>query len=498
MPDNESSQLGITMTFDEFKNKWLGRRVDYDHVLDFQCVDLIRQYIYECYDIPGGGGVPSAINYWTTTPPVLLTKFAQVSNTEAQKGDIVILWGLPGNANGHIGIATGALTGTSVEILEQNGQTGNGSGTGGDAIRTRFVSRSRIAGLLRPIVTRAPISRQITDCAPTMKYVARPGSRMWNLGLDDWDYMVANPVGIASDDQVFEAQATLIHSAFPQECYYLPDKNNTVGWNVKDCDVYIPPAVPYVPPAPKLEARPVDYYTVLPDVIKFYKNVDDAKDDKGALGVKARGQYIELARDGMAVKLVKNNSDVGADFWINEYDNKLEVATPSLPVDIIQPPSTPVDVVPPPAPVGHSLRADGKPVMFYANNQVPIDVQDLANPTEVLHMEPYNNDQPIPVVQWFEKDGVKYYRAQKVAKAGWWYGIRADLLEEVQEKALDVNHDGKVNLADIGYIIQDYIVTPSKRAYTKAHDLGILDKAVHVTTKVHKQVIDGFQSRRSK
>jgi CHAP domain-containing protein len=138
------------MTYKYFQNKWLGRRVDYDGVARFQCVDLIKQYLNECYGLkPGAWG--NAIDYWNRTRPEVLQKFSKVYNSNAKEGDIVVLYGVNGNPYGHIGVATGGLTPESVEILEQNGSTGGGSGTGNDAIRKRFKPRYRVAGLLRPI-----------------------------------------------------------------------------------------------------------------------------------------------------------------------------------------------------------------------------------------------------------------------------------------------------------------------------------------------------------
>jgi hypothetical protein len=31
----------------DFKNKWLGKRIDYDKAYGYQCVDLIKQYLDE-------------------------------------------------------------------------------------------------------------------------------------------------------------------------------------------------------------------------------------------------------------------------------------------------------------------------------------------------------------------------------------------------------------------------------------------------------------------
>ena len=144
------------MTYADFAKKWLGKRVDADGAFAYQCVDLIRQYIHEKHGAPKTGAWGNAIDYWTRTNSNVLKYFTRVSGHNAKVGDIVVLHGLPGNPYGHIGIATGRSNATQVEILEQNGSTGKGGGTGGDAIRTRFISRSRVAGLLRPKTATAP------------------------------------------------------------------------------------------------------------------------------------------------------------------------------------------------------------------------------------------------------------------------------------------------------------------------------------------------------
>lgn len=114
----------------------------------YQCVSLVKEYLRGFGLNPGHWG--HAIDYWGRTHPDILTRFDRVQTSAAEQGDIVILLGLPGNPYGHIGISTGRLDPASVEILEQNGQTGGGTGMSGDRIRTRFVARGRVAGVLRP------------------------------------------------------------------------------------------------------------------------------------------------------------------------------------------------------------------------------------------------------------------------------------------------------------------------------------------------------------
>ncbi|HET8709264.1 MAG TPA: CHAP domain-containing protein [Candidatus Saccharimonadales bacterium] len=131
------------MTYATFKKEWTGRRVDYDHVYGYQCVDLILEWCKE-------NGIPSgvwgnAIDY-ATHPTATFTKhFADVTKQTWQPGDVVVLKGLAGNPFGHIGLFDHA----SLYILEQNA-TGSGDGKGRSAIGVyRNIPKSRIARVWR-------------------------------------------------------------------------------------------------------------------------------------------------------------------------------------------------------------------------------------------------------------------------------------------------------------------------------------------------------------
>lgn len=139
------------MTYPEFESAWLGKRVDTDGYpvgAIYQCVDLIKEYLNQVFSIPYGA-FGNAIDYWANTVPAIAAKFDRVTGTPKQ-GDIVVINGTASNPYGHIGVATGAVTSTTTEILEQNGGTGSGNGTGTNAIRKRFIKNNTIAGLLRP------------------------------------------------------------------------------------------------------------------------------------------------------------------------------------------------------------------------------------------------------------------------------------------------------------------------------------------------------------
>ena len=130
------------MTYLEFKKKWLGKRVDVDKINDYQCVDLIKAYLLECFSIPNGS-YGDAVDYWLTPNAAILKKFVKVIDAPKQ-GDIVILnQAMP---YGHIGIIDSPTT-----YIEQNGGSGNGDGLGTNAIRSKKLSKNLIFGLLRPV-----------------------------------------------------------------------------------------------------------------------------------------------------------------------------------------------------------------------------------------------------------------------------------------------------------------------------------------------------------
>lgn len=161
------------MSYQSFATKWMGKITNPDKVFGYQCVDLVVEYMHDEFGIPVGG-YGNAIDYWYRTSSVVLKKFIKVPGSAAKQGDIVILSGINGNPDGHIGIASGKTNLLTVEILEQNGSTGTGHGTGGDVIRLRSVPRWRIVGLLRPAPVAAPAASY---------YVVRAGDTVTKICL---------------------------------------------------------------------------------------------------------------------------------------------------------------------------------------------------------------------------------------------------------------------------------------------------------------------------
>lgn len=179
------------MTYQDFKNEWNGRRVDYDHVYAYQCVDLILEYVKECYGLASGVW-GNAIDYWNKPTPTLLTKFEKVQGTQAQQGDIVVLNGLAGNPYGHIGICD-HQDNSGIWILEQNAM-GDATGTGRSAIGVyRAIPLSRLAGLLR---AKSDVIAPPTP-APARQTVFLPADvRSWRL------YRVGSGLRPNTSDQI--------------------------------------------------------------------------------------------------------------------------------------------------------------------------------------------------------------------------------------------------------------------------------------------------------
>lgn len=192
------------MTYTNFKSEWNGRRVDYDHVYAYQCVDLILQYVKETAGLATGVW-GNAIDYWNKPTAVLLQKFDKIATQTPQQGDIVVLYGLSGNPYGHIGICD-SVASTTVRLLEQNA-TGSADGLGRSAIGVwRDIPKSRIAGVLRlkaPVVAPAP--------PPARSTVFLPSSvRTWAA------YRVGSGLRKGTSDQI----ATLTPYAYPPGLTY--------------------------------------------------------------------------------------------------------------------------------------------------------------------------------------------------------------------------------------------------------------------------------------
>lgn len=134
------------MYYPSFKAEWSTRRIDYDHVYSFQCVDLILEFCKEVCNLSTGIW-GNAIDYANHPTQVFKDNFERVAVSYKQ-GDVVVLNGLPGNPYGHIGLWDHQDS-NGVWLLEQNA-TGSGDGLNKSAIGVyRAIPLSRIAAVWR-------------------------------------------------------------------------------------------------------------------------------------------------------------------------------------------------------------------------------------------------------------------------------------------------------------------------------------------------------------
>lgn len=462
-----------------FKTKWLGQRIDFDHTYGYQCVDLVRQYFYENYGLgDAAGGVGGAINYWNNTPRGVLSKFDRVDGSAARNGDVVILYGLPGNPYGHIGIGTGNINDTKVEILEQNGSTGNGSGVGPDAIRTRWVDRTRVAGLLRPKEeTPAPQPTQLapsTGDAYTVERIADKQIKLnkhptseWDLSHTEWAGFETNPIN-HEGGEVLTVRAIATHRL--GGAYYMQNPDVSRGFNLVDCEDYTAPVVEAPVPTPenyathytyeKLET-PLKLQIKSDGLNKWDLNFDDYKNVKSVEQFKKGDLFVAYGR--------ASRNDLGHEvYFMTEADFGTAPGTAhGVNTVDLEPYAEPV-VTAPTEPVvdaeaTETLPAsDGEAIEVHVTPTDPNKWKESFNTvasgdytaTEsvvVKDLEQIHQDkqlykgQVVHAAGSFTKDHITYLRTKKAASDGLWYGvpITAAELDELDED------DDVFSLADI-------------------------------------------------
>lgn len=160
------------MDFLSFITHWLGKTTNIDGVAGVQCVDLIKQYLYDCFNFavrPMG----DALQWWTNTNKELLKIFDRIDSKAPRAGDIVVLYGLNNPRVNHIVICTQNAVGGFFEALEQNGHNSGEDVQPGDEVRKRLIPVSRIAGLLRP--------KSYINPSTIEYYIIKKGDTFWDL-----------------------------------------------------------------------------------------------------------------------------------------------------------------------------------------------------------------------------------------------------------------------------------------------------------------------------
>jgi len=102
-------------SYEEFIKEVDGTSFDVDHVSGIQCVDLIKKYMKECFEINIPLNFGNAIDYYTgfEKKKLLYENFIKIKNTPEfipEKGDIFVWNEKRGKGAGHVAICTGEGT----------------------------------------------------------------------------------------------------------------------------------------------------------------------------------------------------------------------------------------------------------------------------------------------------------------------------------------------------------------------------------------------------
>lgn len=139
------------LTSTEVLAKWLGKRVDYDKASWYQCVDWVKQYCLESYNIKlwsfGGSAFTGWENKSNTFPPNTWKRILNTSTAVPLNGAVVFFAPTKKNPYGHVAIVAQGSTQQHLNIVEQNGGNGNWDGLGDNAIRERTVRYTAYAWL---------------------------------------------------------------------------------------------------------------------------------------------------------------------------------------------------------------------------------------------------------------------------------------------------------------------------------------------------------------
>lgn len=99
-------------SYEDFIKSVIGSSFDEDHVAGVQCVDLIKRYLKEVFDLNVPNGFGNAIEYYKeyNNKKLLNTNFERIENTPSfipKKGDIMVWNEKRGKGAGHVAICTG-------------------------------------------------------------------------------------------------------------------------------------------------------------------------------------------------------------------------------------------------------------------------------------------------------------------------------------------------------------------------------------------------------
>ena len=127
------------MTFDEYKKAREGKRIDYDKVYGFQCVDQARHFAEQVHGAKIKPFWGSARAWWQSWSPFLGLPYVRVRYdwiAIPPRGAIIFFKPTKTNPYGHVAV-TGKCNNKELWVIEQNAGQGDGDGKWWDEITIR-------------------------------------------------------------------------------------------------------------------------------------------------------------------------------------------------------------------------------------------------------------------------------------------------------------------------------------------------------------------------
>ncbi len=129
--------MGVTLSHNQFLDKYLRTSQDEDGWFWYQCVDLAKLYSKEVLDVPLGSFGGSAFTGWLNTKktfdPKKWEKIEWKPWLVPKRGDIIFYDKTKENLNWHVAICDSANK-LDITVVEQNGFTWNWAGKGYDQV----------------------------------------------------------------------------------------------------------------------------------------------------------------------------------------------------------------------------------------------------------------------------------------------------------------------------------------------------------------------------
>lgn len=492
------------ISYTQFKAEWLGNRVDYDHVFEFQCVDLILQFMYQCAGVAVGVR-GNAIDYANSPTPAFVNATVRVTDGSKVPGDILVFAGNAGNPFGHI-----ALRDDNVDMmLEQNGYTGNGSGTGKDAIGVyRTIPYNRVVAVYR-----------IKQLVPAPAAPATGDTSGFNVGDT---VTVTNPVDVHGTHLATNGEYTI--TEIDNGSIVIGRGGAIIARMVGSSLAKVASAAPAPAPAPQLPPRPANItFTKLANPMNLIVNRQPTHkwdlgfvNDAHATSVEDIPQgtpFVAFGRaqrtDGDRPAYFMTEGDFGAADTTGVPNSNTGVNTVDL-----SPAPAPVEPTPAPAPEAAPAAPETPAPAESEAVNVPVTVKSwkssfVAAPgtykatTDAvikdldakLADQNLGHDQTVHVAGYVTKGDQIYYITVKSYGAKNWYGIPKGLLVSIAStsKAVKaVQHPlatAHTVLDNIDNVVADLEKDPEFEKFKKT--LTPRGKAV-ATLAETEQVIDGF------